>query len=161
MYLVDTNFIGELETIYPGDVFPTLWVQLEHRLFVPDVCFHEEVHTELRNWKHPRLNWYLNHVTPGQILASDREELDAYQAVSKWVVGKHQPPYKSSAVDAFLNVADSWIVASAHRHRATIVTNEKPAPESKRKIKIPDVAAQFNVPCINTLDFLRVLNVRI
>ncbi|WP_257963974.1 DUF4411 family protein [Corynebacterium riegelii] len=55
MYLVDTNFLGHLEHYYPGTVFPSLWLQLEQKLFTPHVCFHQEVDKELQRWSHPGL----------------------------------------------------------------------------------------------------------
>lgn len=160
MYLVDTNFLGYLETHYPSDVFPSLWKRLEDVLFSSSVYFHEEVDAEMKRWAHPRLGWYLKHLDASQVLSPDQEELQAYESVTQWAV-EHRPAYKPAAVDEFLNAADSWLVASALRYKATIVTNEVPAPESKKKVKIPDAAAPFGVPCITALDFLRVLNIAV
>lgn len=44
MYVIDTSFLGELTTTYPEDIFPSLWKELETKLFVPGICFHDEVH---------------------------------------------------------------------------------------------------------------------
>ncbi len=63
MYFVDTNFLGQVETVYPEDVFPSLWQALEDVLFVDEVIFHEEIHDELKRWNHPRCAW-------GQVLLS-------------------------------------------------------------------------------------------
>lgn len=161
MYLVDTNFLGQLASVYPPDVLPSLWEELETSLFSPDVYFHEEVHNETKRWGHPRLKWYLEHVQPSQIFTPDDEELVAYQKVSDWVVNKRVPAYKDAAINEFLNVADSWLVASAYRHGATVVTNEVAAPDGIKKVKIPDVTVAFGVTCINTLEFLRRLQVSV
>lgn len=50
MYVIDTNFLGELTTTYPEDIFPSLWKELEVKLFVPGICFHDEVHEEMKSW---------------------------------------------------------------------------------------------------------------
>lgn len=161
MFLVDTNFLGQLETIYPSDVFPTLWTQLEGRLFSPDIYFHQEVHAELKRWSQPRLSWYLQHVRCDQILEPDEEEFKALAEVNEWVANQRSPAYRTAAANKFLTVADSWLVASAYRHDATIVTNEKSAPLSVKNVKIPDVANQFGVSCIDTLGFLRALRISV
>ena len=161
MYLVDTNFLGQMASVYPQDVFPSLWDELETSLFSPGIYFHAEVHNEMKRWTHPMLNWYLEHLQPSQILSPDEDEVDAYNAVADWAVNKHVPAYTNAAIDEFLDVADPWLVASAYRNGATLVTNEIAAPDGKKKVKIPDAAAVFNVPCINTLEFLRELQVRV
>lgn len=161
MYLVDTNFLGQMASVYPKDVFPSLWMEMETSLFSPEIYFHVEVHNEMKKWAHPTLNWYLNHLQPSQILHPDEEEVDAYKEVTDWAVNKRVPGYSQAATDEFVDIADAWLVASAYRHDATVVTNEVPAPQGTRKVKIPDAAAAFNVPCINTLEFLRELKVSV
>lgn len=161
MYLVDTNFLGQIASVYPQDVFPSLWTELETSLFSPEIYFHVEVHNELKRWGHPTLSWYLSHLQPPQVLGPDDDELLAFAAVSDWVVNKRKPVYTDAAIDEFLDTADHWLVASAHRHGAALVTNEVPAPEGKKRVKIPDAAAAFNVPCITTLEFLRELEVSV
>lgn len=161
MYIVDTNFLGTLATTYPDDLFPTLWEKLETLLFAPDVFFHTEVHTEMKKWKHPRLDWYEQHIRGEQILKPDDLEVEAYAEVAEWVTNERTPKYKPHAVDDFLNVADSWLVSSAHRHRAILVTNELSAPQGIKKVKIPDVAESFDVECLTALEFLRKLSIAI
>lgn len=161
MYLVDTNFLGTLANVYPRDVFPSLWDELEVVLFADNVFFHAQVDKELAAWGAPEYDWYKQRVRQDQIIPPDQAELDLYQQVVEWVVLERQPKYREAATTEFLNAADSWLVASACRYGATIVTNEVPAPDSVKKVKIPDVAAQFSVPCISALEFLRRLNIQI
>lgn len=160
-YLVDSNFLGELATLYPDDVFPSLWVDLETRLFTPSVFFHQEVDDELKLWSHPTYDWYSRHREESQVLRPDQLEIGCYAEVTEWVADVREPRYRAAAVDEFLGVADSWLVASAYRHNAGIVTNEVSAPESVKKVKIPDVASNFGVRCFNTVEFLRKIGTRI
>ena len=161
MYLVDTNFLGTLASVYPDTVFPTLWKKLEVALTSDEAFFHEEVDKELAVWGAPEYGWYQKNVRQEQIIFPDQKEIDCYQEVVEWVVLGRKPKYHEAAVTEFLNEADSWLVASAYRYGATIVTNEASAPNSLKKIKIPDVAVQFKVPCISALEFLRRLDIRI
>ena len=160
MFLVDTNFLGTAETLYPEDVFPTFWRELERTLFTGDVFFHSSVDTELKKWSHPRLNWYLKNVDqPKQILHPDGDEINAYREVTEWA--DNHPTYNHSAATTFLNAADSWLVASGARYGYTIVSNEKPAPNSVSKIKIPDAADAFQVECVTLLEFLRIRRIKV
>jgi hypothetical protein len=38
---------------------------------------------------------------------------------------------------------------------ATVVTQEREAPQATSSVKIPDVCRAFEVPCVNTFDLLR------
>ena len=107
------------------------------------------------------MSWYLQHVRGDQILKPDEEEFNTLAEVNEWVDNQRSPAYRTAATNEFFSAADSWLVASAYRHNATIVTNEKSAPLSVKKVKIPDVAIHFGVPCIGTLDFLRALRISV
>ena len=162
MYLIDTNFVGTVASVYPRDVFPSLWVQLEEPIFRGDSYFHKAVDKEMKEWKDPTLDWYLKHIDPQYIVSTDDNELALYTDVVRWVSDERQPRYKERAVNVFLDAADSWLVASALRHDAAIVTNEvRAAPDSRRHVKIPDVADHFGVRCIGLLAFLREIKISI
>ena len=161
MYLVDTNFLGTLASVYPDTVFPSLWENLEVALFSDVVFFHDEVDKELAVWGAPEYGGYQKNVRQDQIIYPDQKEVDCYHEVVEWVEFGRQPKYRDAAATEFFNVADSWLVASAYRYGATIVTNEASAPNSIKKVKIPDVAIQFGVPCISALEFLQRLHIKI
>ena len=61
--------------------------------------------------------------------------------------------YAAQHVSRFLSGADPWIIAHAATSGGRIVTFEKSEPNSTRP-KIPDVAAEFGVTCINIYDVL-------
>lgn len=67
--------------------------------------------------------------------------------------------FKPAAQTKFLNVdsADAWLIAyAAHAGDCVIITNEQPAPESKRIIKLPDAAEAVGVRTANMFDVLRI-----
>lgn len=162
MYLIDTNFIGTVASVYPRDVFPSLWIQLEGPVFRGNSYFHKAVHREMKQWKDPTLDWYLKHIDPQYIVNTDNHELTLYTDVVRWVAEERQPLYKDRAVNVFMDAADSWLMASALRHDAIIVTNEvRAAPDSRKHVKIPDVADHFGVPCIDLLAYLRTMKISI
>ncbi|MGQ0650236.1 MAG: DUF4411 family protein [Gemmatimonadaceae bacterium] len=60
----------------------------------------------------------------------------------------------------FASGADGWLVAYARINDAIVITNEQPAPDSKREIKLPDVCDQFGVARDNIFSMLRTLGAR-
>ena len=84
-------------------------------------------------------------------VAPDSRVVACYQRVIAWAKNN----YDSPAVVEFQRVADSWIVAHALAHGWVVVTHEKSAPRSKRRIKIPDACVALGVECLNPFMMLR------
>lgn len=63
--------------------------------------------------------------------------------------------YTQAAVNVFLKSADYWLVAQAHALQFTVVTHEKPEPESKKKVKIPDACNVLGVRYAQPWEMLR------
>ena len=63
------------------------------------------------------------------------------------------PRYYPQHVHKFLGDADPWLIAHAKVSGGKVVTFEKREPNSHR-VKIPDVAEEFGVPCTNIYDAL-------
>ncbi|WP_198036892.1 DUF4411 family protein [Nocardia sp. BMG51109] len=55
------------------------------------------------------------------------------------------------------NAADPWVIAHACRRKAFVVTDEraKGPGTADRNLKIPNVAAEFQVSCINPIELAR------
>jgi len=75
-------------------------------------------------------------------------------AVSNWVQAQK---YSVAAVSEFFSVSDYWLVAQALENGCTVVTHEVPRPDSRRKIKIPDVCDGVGVVWTNPFDMLEIL----
>ena len=60
----------------------------------------------------------------------------------------------------FATEADGWLVAYSMVHGTTVVTNEQPSPESRKRVLLPDVFAQFKVSAKDTFTMLRSLAVK-
>ena len=86
------------------------------------------------------------------------EIVEAYTEIMLWIQ-RHQT-YLDQAKAKFATGADSWLVAYAIRRNATVVTNERPASESRRDIKLPNVCDAFEVRYTNVFDMLRRLRVK-
>ena len=81
-----------------------------------------------------------------------------YSQIMLWAQPNTQ--YTAPAKAKFATEADRCLVAYASVHRHTVVTNEQPRPESKNRILLPDVCAQFDVPYLNTFEMLKGLAIR-
>jgi hypothetical protein len=57
--------------------------------------------------------------------------------------------------------ADLKLIAHAMASGGTVVTREQPAPDSKKKIKIPDVCNAFQVPWTGPFGAYRALGLRL
>ena len=71
--------------------------------------------------------------------------------MSTWATGAG---YEPAAVNAFLQVADYYLVAQALALGHTVVTHEIPSPSTK-KIKIPNACIGVKVKCMSTWEMLR------
>jgi hypothetical protein len=71
--------------------------------------------------------------------------------VSQWATGAG---YEPVAVNAFLQVADFYLVAHALALGHTVVTHEVPSPSTK-KIKVPNACIGVKVKCVTTWEMLR------
>ncbi len=88
---------------------------------------------------------------------STKNATPKWTELAQWAEGR-QPKYKPAALAKFLTAksADAWLVAYAAANGGwTIVTNEVPAPQSQKDVKLPDAAAALGVPSISLHQLLR------
>ncbi len=102
------------------------------------------------------VQWVKNDVPDEFFLPVDTDELmRVYAEIMMWV--QRHPNFFDHAKAKFATGADGWLVACASVWGATVVTNEQPAPESRRDVKLPDVCDEFGVPRQDTFVMLRAL----
>ncbi|WP_444283045.1 DUF4411 family protein [Granulicatella adiacens] len=160
MYLLDTNiYIAFYERYYPQRNFPSFWERLvqtfQQEVVVPRVVMEE---TEKSDW----LNTYMTE-TCGLNPIDHRKYLNQWAEVLKNV--RNNPAYRIEAVDSYNGwsketVADAWLLAIAKEEKYILVTEEtknvnlyKGGPV--RSAKIPDVAEDIGVECIDRLEFFK------
>ncbi|MCC5920657.1 MAG: DUF4411 family protein [Cyclobacteriaceae bacterium] len=159
-FIVDSNFfIQAHRAIYPLDVVQSFWLKLKNLadsgiiISIDKVkleIFHDSAHEdELKDWCEKNLSDEFFHKTDVVI--------ENYIKIVNWAASS---AYTNRARQEFLetDLADPWLVAYAMKTGYTIVTYEKSEPNSKRKIKIPEVCREFKVRYLNTIEMLRELN---
>lgn len=88
-----------------------------------------------------------------------REIQQIYREIVNYVA-QHQV-YSQAEVARFLDGADPWLIASAKAKGAIIVTHEVIAPNNSTKVKIPNIAPEFEVECTDIYDLLELTVTRL
>ena len=142
-YMLDADvFISAKNSHYGFDFCPAFWDWLVRANAQECVFGIERVGGELKAGNDRLAEWAAQR-GDGFFLRPTAEMLPALAAVSNWVVTNG---YEPAAVDAFLQVADYYLVAHALAQGYSVVTHEIRS-NSKRKIKLPDVCKGLHVEC--------------
>lgn len=137
-YVVDANVLIQAHRLhYRFRICPGFWASLIHFNQSGLLCSIDRVQSELKKGKDQLTKWS-NQLPKGFFQSTKEPEVvKACGEVSRWVLGNSQ--YKEVAKNEFLRGADPWLIAYASTHNCRLITSEQPAPDSKTKIKIPDV----------------------
>jgi hypothetical protein len=160
-YVLDSDvFIAAKNSYYAFSICPGFWDSLIHHHGAGDVRSIDRVRSELLAGRKTEdlVQWVKEQLPPAFFLDTDEEAVtDAYGQVMLWVQRSAQ--YFDQAKAKFATEADGWLVAYAMIHEVTVVTNEQPRPQSRNRILLPDVCAQFNVFYKDTFAMLNELAV--
>lgn len=147
-------FIEGAKGPYGFDIAPRFWNVLDdliiaHRVSCPVMVYDElqSVEDDLSAWAKERRRTSL-FVEPSEAVQRTFQEVITY-------VMQRYPDNQSRR--RFMNRADPWVIAHAMAQGGMVVTLEGIAPNTSRKVKIPNVCSHFNVACINTYEMLRQL----
>ena len=138
---------------YGFDIAPGFWSFLEHKATEGIIASSITVYGELMEHEEDDLQkWAQQQKKVGFFVDPDPLVQTAFRKVAEYV-NRTYPQYQASE---FLNDADPWIIAHAIAYGGRVVTFETAAPSAK-KPKIPDVANQFEVKCLNIYQMAREL----
>ena len=158
IYLPDTNvLVAAYHHYYAPDICPGFWASLSHhidfgRLSIIDRVFDEIVSpAELVEWVERATNF-------SPAISGTQPVAETYRRLVDWVYDN--PQFTAAARDGFADAADGWLAAYAMANGAVVVTNEVSAPQAQRRVPLPNLCDQFNIPCVNTFEMLSSLRVR-
>lgn len=139
---------------YPIDVVPGFWNRVVHLANTGLVISIDKVHSELAAGKDDLYTWCESNL-PQDFFRETKSAIVEYMNISHWAASK-TAHYTQAALAEFLDVneADAWLVAYAKVNNNIIVTHEVSDPQSKKRIKIPDVGF-VPVQCVNTIEMFR------
>jgi hypothetical protein len=154
MFLLDTNvFVQAKNRYYAFDICPGFWDWLDHIVATGNVGSVVLVRDELLNYRDELAEWVQARQDRDWFLGvDDANTQDNFTAVAEFV---NNGDFKSAAKADFLNGADPWLISKALSIGGTVVTEEVYAAVVKRRVPIPNVCEQFNVPYKGTFTLLR------
>ena len=151
-YLLDSDTFIQAKNLHYGfDFCPAFWDWVTREHAAGRVFSVEKVANELEAGTDALAEW-VQERGPSFFLPPDSRTLPALGRVSTWVTAQNYAP---SAVSGFLQVADYYLVAQALALGHIVITHERPAPLSIRKVKIPDVCIGLGVKCMSPFEMLR------
>jgi hypothetical protein len=150
-YLLDANvFISAKNLHYGMDFCPAFWDWIVRRHETGDIFSVEKVGDEVLAIEDELSQWAAAR-GPAFFLRPETAIFPALSRVSEWATGAR---YEPAAVNAFLQVADYYLVAQALASGYAVVTHEIPSA-STRKIKIPDACIGLGIKCMSPFEMLR------
>jgi hypothetical protein len=160
MRLLDANvFIEAKHDYYPFDVAPGYWEWLLEQHEAQRIASVEAVREELFRQEDDLATWV--RTTPASFwIAESSATLPALRQVSAWAMSP-STAYRPSARSEFLAVADYRLTAAALAGGHSVATRERPAPESKRRILLPDACDAHRVAWASPFEVYRELGLRL
>lgn len=157
--LLDANvFMEAHKRYYAFDICPGFWACIVHCQTQGKLMSIDKVKQEIETGNDKLWEWVEKNA-PADLFQSTNEQKmqDAYSKVMQWV---SQQPFTNEAKTGFAGGADGWLVAHAEVNGMKIVTDEILNLAIKRRVPIPNVCVQFDVPYQNTFAMLRELEVK-
>lgn len=163
VFVLDSDvFIAAKNAYYAFDICPGFWDAIIRAHDEDRVHSIDRIKAELLAGqpKEDLVQWVKGKVPAGLFhTTQSKAVLDAYAEIALWVQRSTQ--YLDRAKAKFATEADGWLVAYSMVHGTTVVTNEQPRPDSRSRVLLPDVCAQFKVPSRDTFTMLRSLAVQL
>lgn len=155
-YYLDANIFVEAKRFtYPFDIFPGYWEWLDQQFEEGVISSIKPIYDELKDGNDILAQWAKDRKDSGWFgPVDDADTQSRFAEIATWAMGQTQK-FKQAAIDEFLSVGDSWLIAKAYSTGATIVTHEKFDMNCRRKILIPVVCREFNIPYIKNLELFR------
>lgn len=150
-YLLDADVFIQAKNLHYGlDFCPAFWEWLVTGNAASRVFSVEKVGDEIEAGGDELSDWAAKRGA-GFFLPPDEAIVRAFGTVSTWATGQS---YEPAAVNTFLQIADSYLVAHALAHGHTVVTHERPA-DSRRIIKIPNACIGVGIKFMTPFEMLR------
>lgn len=151
VYLLDAKIFIQAKNLHYGfDFCPAFWTWLDEKIESGVVTSVSQVGDELIDGTDELAEWAK--ARKDTLFPSpDASVLGALTKVSAWAIGGG---FDQAAVNTFLQIADSFLVAAALADGHTLVTHELPS-NSLKKIKIPTACLSLNVAFCSPYQMLR------
>lgn len=144
-YVFDSNIFINLQRRQPIDIYPSLWNILSELMTTGIIISSQEVLDELAVSGDDLVKWAKTRKE--SFIASDVAIQNEVRAILQNFRGLVEGGKKK-------NSADPFVIALAKEKQCILVTEEK-RNGNKDTPKIPDICAEYNISCIDFVDFSR------
>jgi len=158
-YLFDTNIFIRSKNEMPEDTWPTFWMRLAELMRDGKIFTSVKVKEEIEHGKDELTQWMKNNETSGFYCPVDENVLSKYSEVQNWA--KNTDQFTQIALDDFARVADAYLVATAAAKGWMLVTYETSAPNSRKRVKLPDACHALGIGFCDLNAAFRDLGVKI
>ena len=142
-------FLDSFERYYRTGTFPGVLDWLKLAAGTGAICSIPQVRDEIRS---PAIKETLDAFPGSLFLEFDGESDQQLIEINHWV--SNDDRFTDNAIQRFLSGADPSVIAFAKAKGLTVGTAEVSDPNSRRKVRIPDVCVAFDVPVMNLPDML-------
>lgn len=147
-YVLDTNiFISASQRHYRFSFLPGFWFWIIEQEKKKLLCSFEECGKELRNFDDELANWAKKNK---HLFLPPRQGYEkSLKLVADW---SNNSDRTNEVKNRFMAGVDFKLIAFAHSESLSLVTEERPEPTQKGKIKIPDVCNDLGISWISPWD---------
>lgn len=159
-YLFDTNIFVESKKNLPMDVWPTFWTKMVELINSGTIHSIDKVKDEIDKGGDELTDWIHDNAPRGFFLHQDVEVMMKLAETVEWA-NKNPIKFTPAAIADYVDVADSYLVATAAAKDMTLVTYEKSNPLRRSRVMIPDACYALGVKCCDLNTALRELGMHI
>lgn len=150
-YLLDANVFIQPKNLHYGlDFCPAFWEWLEINGAAGHVVTIDKVADEIAAGDDELTEW-MQQAGARLVRDTDARIASHFGTVSEWAMRQQ---YEPVAINAFLQVADFYLIAHALADGYVVVTHEVPA-DSRKRIKIPNACVGLGLRFMTPYEMLR------
>lgn len=166
-YWLDANiFITAKNTVYAFEINSTLWAWMDRRFSEKSIAVPARVYREIMDYKKDDLlkQWAVNRKHLGMCTEPDKNVWKSYSKIGELLYSAQLPQtatfkragrrYSDAQIKEFDRGADAMVIAHALADGGAVVTFETDLKPASRKIRIPDICNQLEVPCMSLKELL-------
>lgn len=159
-YLFDTNIFVESKKNLPMDIWPTFWTKMVMLIKSGKIHSIDKVKEEIDKGGDELTDWIHKHAPRSFFLKQGSSVMAKMAETIDWA--QNNPVgFSQSAISDYVNVADSYLVATAAAKKMVLVTYEKSNPQRRNRVMIPDACIAIGVRFCDLNTVLRELGVPI
>ena len=158
-YLLDSNvFIQAKNGYYSFDIVPGFWRWLELLAEEQSVLKIKAVREEIIDGNDALCDW-ISDLPKGFFAEPDIPVQENLRKIVTYIMQEKR--FAEHHSYTFLEKADPWLIATAMTGDFTVVTHEKKDGPGSKKVKIPAICEEFEVPYLSIFELMRIKRVEL